>query len=186
MPALAERTKIKSEWLTSSTIEGLITRDMASMTKPGSTDSLPIDIYAYSLATASTLIMVQPFLPQPSAKAKEILQKIFRYKKLPENWDNDGAIPPADDVVSRAATFIFNTDEFDLPFYFTAPGPNGEIIIEFKNDSQTAEIYFDENSKDEMILYKKNDQVYEGTINMQRLIEHFSSAPLLWKPVSRK
>jgi hypothetical protein len=186
MPALAERTKIKSECLTSTTIEGLAIRDMASMTYIGHTVPLPIDVYAYGLATGSTRIMVQPYLPQPSAKAKEVMQKIFRYKKLPENWDNDGAVPPTDIVLTRAATFILNADELDLPFYFTAPGPNGEIIIEFKNDDQTSEIYFNEDGTDEMILYKGRDQIYEGTINMQRLIEHLSYPPQIWKPLSRK
>lgn len=170
MPALAERTKIKKEWASIpttqafSTIENLSSRVKLFMAS--------IDDYVYDFPCASTRIVMQSYLPTPSAKAKEFLRKINSYKNLSQNWDNNGAVPPASELILKASTFIQVGDEFDLPLYFTAPGPNGEIIIEYKNSTNAAEIFFNEDSSEEMILYSGNEQTYAGGLDMNLLFQH--------------
>jgi hypothetical protein len=170
MPVLAERTKIKSEWNISATNEEGGFR--GNMRGSGKNAEINIDDNAYDLVSASTRIFIQPYLPTPSPKAKEFLKKLKAYKNLPDNWDGDEGVPPEENNIRKAASFILETDELDLPFYFIAPGPNGEIVIEYKNGTRTAEIFLNENEKDEMILYKDKEQVFADSIDIGVLIKH--------------
>jgi hypothetical protein len=171
MPALLERTKIRSDWGSSSTNENLVARDLNQLAiMPG--DPFSVDVYAYGLLPGSTKVTVLPYLPQPSDKAKEYLKKIYRFGRLPENWDNDGAFPPEEKIILSASQFVLQMDELDLPVYFVAPGPNGEIFIEYRKQKKTAEIFFNDDGTEEMILYKRNEQVYSGEINTDLFINH--------------
>ncbi len=110
----------------------------------------------------------------------ELFHKIFRNN----NWDGNGAAAPSEKVLNVAINFLTSADEYDLPVYFTAPGPNGEIVLEYKNGKNTAEIFFEEDNIPEMILYTEKEQVYAGTIQLSQgiqlnqLINHLQSTTI--------
>ncbi len=173
MPALAERTKIRSASNSSTTIEGLGSSDLLQIASAGRVEFLPIDVHAYELLSASTSVALLPYLHQPSSQAKELLKKLYSFKKLPDNWDGNGAVPPNESTINKAAAFINFTDEFDAPLYFTALGPNGEIVLEYKMENHMSEVFFNEDESEEMILYTGNAQQYCGAINPELLKKHF-------------
>ena len=107
-----------------------------------------------------------------SVTAREILRKLNQFSELGYSWDDRGAEPPSSDVINRAAAFLVTADEQGLPIYFTAPGPNGEVLLEYKKSNLSAEIYFEPLGTPEMILYTGPDQTYAGQLDMTKLIGH--------------
>lgn len=173
MPALAERTKIKTGSahipMTTSTVfwgGGHPESFKHGINEPA------IDSNLNLIASGSTRIDTFQYLPELSPKAKELLLKIYRFKELPNNWDENGAMPPNDDIINMASFFLRIADEYDLPLYFTAPGPNGEIVLEFKSKDRSAEVYFEED-RSEMILYVGNNQSHIGEVSLAQLTDHF-------------
>jgi hypothetical protein len=179
MPALAERTKIKTEAGNIPSTTGFIFYGGSSDKFSLLSGDINIDANAHVFASGSIQIQTQSYIPELSTKAKEILHKLYKFKQLKTDWDGNGAITPKEDVINNAANFLTNSDEFDLPIYFTAPGPNGEIVLEYKKRDDTAEIFFEEDNISEMILYKGKKQVYAGKIQLKQLITHFMPTLIL-------
>lgn len=179
MPALKVKNKIRPEWShVASTacrwkIDGC--PDPAFAARP-----LEIDVHAYALATSSTCVEEQPYLPLPSSKAREVLQQLVRLQKLPLGFCGGEATPPSETVVVKASSFVLKADVWGLPLAFTAAGPQGEVVLVYTDDSLSAEVYFQEENpdemilnKDEMILYKEAEPVYSDVIDLGRLMQHF-------------
>jgi len=172
MSALAQRTKIKGEI-------GL----------PASTTSLTCipDEYDFPIVAAGILgrgnfighgsirLQTQQVFPDLSPRAKEVLFKVYSFVRLSNNWDNNNSIAPNQTTVDATATFLKESDEYDLPIYFTAPGPNGEIVLEYKSGSLEAEVFFENDGSTEMILYIDGQQVYTGIPSLHLLLDHFIS-----------
>ncbi len=173
MPALAERTKIKKEWGSSPTTEGLVVKSPMHYWLDADIAPLSMDD-AFAWMAASTRFVAQSYLPPPSAKAQDFIKKVANYQYLPANWDNNGAVAPEEGVISNASFFIQAADELDLPIYFIAPGPNGEIVIEYKNGNNMAEVFYNEDGTEEMILYNGQNQLHVGDINIGLLAQHVS------------
>ena len=178
MPALAERTKIRTE-------TGAIPSTTGFISYKGGYDpyrnfpDVAIDANAYIIASGSIQIQTQRYIPEFSTKAKEILFRLYKFSQLDNNWDGNGAVVPSESVLNKAANFLTIADEYDLPVYFTAPGPNGEIVLEYKSGNNTAEIFFEDDNISEMILYTGKQQVYIGDVHLIQLITHLSPAIIL-------
>ncbi len=164
MTALAGRTRIKTEY-----------GNVSSTTTIKRSGCEIIDANTGYLTSGSIHIQAQSYIPKLSGKAIDILYKVFNFGKLKSNWDGNHANVPTEDVIRRAVSFLTLGDESDLPIYFTAPGPNGEIVLEYKNEKNTAEVFFEENTFSEMFLYEDKKMVYSGEVQMNKLIDHLST-----------
>ncbi len=175
MVALANKTKIKN--LTGS-IPSTATSIKYKLQAVPSTwiSNPPIDLNSNSIASGSIQIQAQQFMPELSQKAKEISYKLFKFGELADNWDGNAAIRPNRQEIIKAHNFLSQADAFDLPVFFTAPGPNGEIILEYLSGVKSAEVYFEKDEFSEMILYEGNSQVYNGEILLSNLINHFKNS----------
>lgn len=65
------------------------------------------------------------------------------FKGLDENWDSYGATPPSESLIKLVKSFIWQADHRELPLFFVAPGPDGEISVEFQKDGKNAEVVFE-------------------------------------------
>jgi len=122
---------------------------------------------------SSTCIEISVYLKKVTPKTLVILRTLSKYSNFNNNWDEEGSLKPSEGTITKAKNAIMEIEEFDLPFYFSAPGPNGEILLEFKDKEDSAELYFEEGRSEEMILYKGSNQVYVGEMNKFKLINHF-------------
>lgn len=173
MPVLAERTKILIGPGAIASTTGLNdTRRAPSLINDP--DEVAIDTNAYSMTSTSIRIQAQQYIPELSLRAKEVLIKLSGFRLLKNNWDGEGAIAPDKEVINMATRFLSLADGSDLPIYFTAPGPNGEIVLEYKNGENMAEVFFEENDHSEMVLYEEKKQMYAGEVQLQLLIDHLS------------
>lgn len=171
MPALAERTKIRTETGNIPSTTGFISYRGTSELYRYLPD-MTIDANAYAIASSSIQIQTQRYIPEFSAKAKEILFRLYKFNQLNDNWDGNNATVPSEKVLNSAANFLTIADEYDLPIYFTAPGPNGEIVLEYKSGNNAAEVFFEDDDISEMILYSGKQQVYVGNVQLSQLINH--------------
>ncbi len=112
------------------------------------------------------------YFPQTIAT---LLQKLNRLARLGENWDGYGAAAPSDDTIRAATDFIIRHYALDLPFYFSAPGVNGEIMLEMSRGNRAAELYFLADGTTELILFKNNETELEGNLeeNISKLLHFF-------------
>jgi len=172
MQALAERTKIKSETGHVSSTTCMNFYSGYACPNVFLSDS-PIDANAYMFASGSIRIQTQQYMPELSSKAKATLHRLYSFKQLKVNWDRNAALVPKEEVIKNAANFLFLLDEYDLPIYFTAPGPNGEIVLEYRNGQNSAEVFFEADNFSEM-LYKGDEQIYAGKVEQKLLIDHFN------------
>lgn len=112
----------------------------------------------------TTILIYTTYLSSLSTMAKELISRVQTYKTLTDNWDSYGAVPPNQDCIERAVAFIKKADGNLLPLYFVAPGPNGEIVIEFRKDNKEAAAYIHPDGSTELLLHEGNNFILEGTV----------------------
>ncbi len=112
-----------------------------------------------------------------SDSAKHFITKLHSFKSLSANWDSYGAQPPSEKNIEVAISFIAKADKNLLPFYFVAPGPNGELVLEFRKGNKEASAYFNPDGSTELILNDGNNFVLEGTVegNYKDLLNFINS-----------
>lgn len=103
--------------------------------------------------------------PEISNSGISFINKIQSYSKLQQNWDSYGADAPSNISIQNAIRFVRKIDKFNVIPYFTAPGPNGEIVIELKNGDSTIEIYFNPDNSEEVYFFIKDDCIREGKLD---------------------
>lgn len=106
----------------------------------------------------------------------QFLQKLDRIEKLEENWDGYNAASASKEAIQNARNFIITHNHLALPFYFITAGVNGEVMLEFNQDSKAAELYFNGDGSTELILFKNDTVFLEGELedNFQDLIDFFN------------
>ena len=117
-----------------------------------------------SIANTTSITYISftsPFLSEP---AKQLVNKIKGFRILEKNWDSYGAVPPTPPVIEEAIRFVKKADTNLLPFYFTSPGPNGELLIEFRKGNREAAAYFNPDGPTELILTENNQITLEGSL----------------------
>lgn len=109
-------------------------------------------------------------------QVRNLLQKLNELKNLGEAWDSYNAAPPSQKAISNTRAFILENHFLALPFYFLAPGVNGEVMIEFKQNEKAAELYFNEDGTNELLLFRNDELELESTLehSFGELIDFFN------------
>jgi len=128
-----------------------------------------------SVANTTMVIYTSFFLPL-SSPAKEFITKLQSFKSLTPDWDSYGAMPPPAESIDRAIALINKADRNLLPIYFVAPGPNGEVVVEFKKGNKEAAAYINRDGSTELLLHEGNNYVLEGTLeeNYKNLLSYIN------------
>lgn len=142
-------------------------------------------VAVYSQSTRSSEIKRSPSLRQESSiflstpsgfsdVVSEMIQKLNRLSELLPNWDSYNADAPSPSALGNALSFLIENHSLSLPFYFLAPGVNGEVMIEFKNGKRAAELYFLPDGTNEFFLFEDDEDVLENNLNEGfRILIHF-------------
>lgn len=133
------------------------------------------DIYktqALSLGS-STIIFPEDIL---SDDLQALIEKIRLFQGLPNNWDDYGAEKISPVAINDAIQFIQSYSGKNLPFYFAAPGVNGEVMVELKLGNRAAEVFFNPDRSTELLLFENNNCKLEGDLetNIEELISFFN------------
>lgn len=99
-----------------------------------------------------------------SSNTKKKLLQLESFRKLQNNWDSYDAEKPSLISIDNAIRFI-KTYKNDFEVYFTAPGRDGDILLEYQfNNNISIEIYFKKDGSDELYIFSDNNCIKEGTI----------------------
>lgn len=120
--------------------------------------------YSKASVANTTMVVYTSFYSQLSSTAREFITKLQSFKSLNQNWDSYGAIPPSAESVDQAISLVKKADGNLLPLYFVAPGPNGEIVVEFKKNNKEAAAYIHPDGSTELLLHEGNNYILEGTL----------------------
>ncbi|MDT3739356.1 MAG: hypothetical protein RO257_07630 [Candidatus Kapabacteria bacterium] len=134
------------------------------------------DMLSLKPKTSSTTVH---YKPEISRHAKLSILKIESFKILENNWDSFGAESPSQNAIKNAKDFIRAVDKLGMIIYFTAPGRNGDVLVELKFSSQiSVEVYFNKDNIDELLIFKENECIFEGPLkeNFNQLLKHFNES----------
>ncbi len=102
------------------------------------------------------------------------INKLLSFLQLPENWDSYNAARPSKIAVENAIDFIIRLSNQQEPFY-TAPSPNGDILVELKNNNASLEFIFGENSINYITGLINSEEMFQ-----KKLTETNESCSLKW------
>lgn len=133
-------------------------------------------IYEAPDIESSTIFKTSDGPSEMSLKTRKTINKIKSYSLLESNWDGYGASKPKIIVINKTIEFLRMADDEGIEPYFVAPGPNGEVLLEFKNDKLEAEIYFNEDGDNQILIYDDDECVLEGDLeeNYEKFKNHLS------------
>jgi len=101
---------------------------------------------------------------KPDKGINELISKLMDMEALEYNWDSYGAVAPEKNCIYKAIKFIVSNAQYALPFYFTAPGVNGEVMVELKNGNRSAEIFFNPDNTNELFLFDNSECTFDGEL----------------------
>ena len=113
----------------------------------------------------SIVIDIYSQTPPLSNAAMKAASKISGFKNLADNWDGYGAEKPSENAIVNALSFIRVIDAHGILVYFTAPGPNGEIVVELRKGNYEAEVYFNADNSNEVFIYDGDTCISEGALD---------------------
>lgn len=123
----------------------------------------------------SIVIDIYPQTPPLSNAAIKAASNILGFRNYADNWDSYGAERPSESAIVNALSFIRAIDAHRIPVYFTAPGPNGEIVVELRKGNYEAEVYFNANNSKDVLIYEGDACISEGMLDhlLPRILELF-------------
>ncbi|TVM03632.1 MAG: hypothetical protein CV087_04220 [Candidatus Brocadia sp. WS118] len=123
----------------------------------------------------SIVIDIYSDTPPLSNAAIKTASKILGFRNFADNWDSYGAEKPSESAIVNALSFIRVIDAHGIPACFTAPGPNGEIVVELRKGNYEAEVYFNADNSNEVLIYEGDACISEGMLDhlLPRILELF-------------
>lgn len=108
-------------------------------------------------------------------RVKDMVLKLDAFGRLQAGWDGYKADVPSPKAIHAAKMFIYDHAETILPFYFVAPGVNGEVMIEFKDQTKAAELFFNPDGSNELLLFDGTNLLLESSLeeNPRALFDYF-------------
>ena len=93
------------------------------------------------------------------------INKLYSFLHLPQNWDSYNAARPSKIAVENAIDFTLRlTQRQQFPF-FMVPSPNGDILIELKDNNVTLEFFFGEDGTNRITGLVNNEGIFEKELN---------------------
>lgn len=130
---------------------------------------------AEQMECSSIVIVFYPTTPPLSDSARKVVSKISGFINLAPNWDSYGSEKPSGKAIANTVSFIRTIDAHEIPVYFSAPGTNGEIVVELRKGNYEAEVYFNADNSNEVLIYEGDACISEGILDnlLPQILELF-------------
>jgi hypothetical protein len=91
---------------------------------------------------------------------------IRSYGNLEDNWDTYGADKPSNKAITKAVSFAKYLSDKSIDIFFTAPTPDGDILIELQNEGANLEFLFSSIDEEDKVIASYNNEYHcEAAIN---------------------
>lgn len=77
-----------------------------------------------------------------TALNQRALDLLSEFKKLEDNWDEEGAPAPSPLAIRRAEILVNQLQHGGQKVFHVAPGPRGEIMVDLRENGKSVEILF--------------------------------------------
>lgn len=105
--------------------------------------------------------------------ADEALFRLQRFHELKENWDSYGAAVPKVMTVLSAKQFVQTKDRHGIEPYFVSPGPNGEVMVEYRTGhGLEIEVHFNNDGSRHLLVAEGDEILYDGPFSDQVFAKH--------------
>ena len=127
------------------------------------------DRYITETHPTLTSSIIFSFIPQIGINHR-IVRLLEEYKSLEKNWDEDGAIAPSTKALNNSMFLTKTLEKRGQAIYHTAPGPNGEIMLDIRNGKNTKslEIIFYED-RAVAVLFPEREKPSQQVFDFQNL-----------------
>lgn len=101
---------------------------------------------------------------------QRILNLLKEYAQLPDNWDEDDALAPAQSAIRQAYFLTRVLEKHGQPIFHAAPGPNGEIMLDIRNRPKTKSleiIFYADRAVS--VLFPAEGKPTQGTFELEKL-----------------
>lgn len=88
-----------------------------------------------------------------------IISLLNEISSLQNNWDEEGALAPIENTIQKAYSLVYLLEKRGQQIFNVAPGPNGEIMLDIRNNKKTKsiEVIFYSN-KSIVVQFPENDK----------------------------
>ncbi len=93
------------------------------------------------------------------------IETIKSFGLLDENWGSYNTSKPSQIAIQKAISFVLFLSEYQLDVFFTAPSPDGDILVEVKQNDARVEFEFCEEEIDSVSAWHNDDLQAEAELN---------------------
>lgn len=104
-----------------------------------------------------------------SQNALNWIQKLQSFEQLKDNWDGYGAVAPLPQALKKAIALVKDLDAANVETYFSAPGPDGEVLVEIQSADKSIEFYVFSATQIEYCGFRNEVDEIEGQLDMTKL-----------------
>lgn len=108
---------------------------------------------------------------------KEVYERLDSIRNLEFNWDEDEAMAMQPEVVDTVTSIIREVEKLNKSIFNLCPGPNSEILIEFKNERTGLDLEFvvypESESKRFVYMLFDNKHYYKNITTRQEAFDTF-------------
>ena len=102
---------------------------------------------------------------------RQHLTAIISYQHLINGWDEDGAIAPVHQTVLSALDIALLLTVTGQPIYHTSPGPVGEVMINLRNGTKSAELLAYPGGRNKFVRIESDEIPQQGVLTPESLRE---------------
>ena len=103
--------------------------------------------------------------PEVSNNNMAHIHTILSFKSLEDDWDSYNAKKPSGAAITKAINFIVgDLSASGKEVFFSAPTPDGDILIEVKNGDSNLEFIFSGEVDDKVIACQKGEFMQEAPL----------------------
>lgn len=93
------------------------------------------------------------------------INKLKSFLQLPQNWDSYQALPPSKMAVDSSIDFVIRLAKRQLAPFYIAPSPNGDILVELKQEEVSLEFFFGEDGTNYIVGLVNNEEMFQKDLN---------------------
>ena len=105
-----------------------------------------------------------------SENNKKHIHTIKQFNALRPNWDSYNANQPSSIAIDKAINFVLYLSEKNIDIFFAAPTPDGDILVELKNNDVHLEFVFSEVVANKIIASMNNDFLSEADLSTSQVV----------------
>lgn len=102
---------------------------------------------------------------QPSDENIQAILTVRGYRELQNNWDSYNGLKTSLVAIQKAISFILWLSEYKIDVFYTAPSPDGDVLVEIKIGNANLEFEFTNNNQDNVCATENGDYIQSALLN---------------------